>query len=201
MDKSLISIVLALLGLAAFFYWLERNKFSVKEISIIAVLAGIAASARLPFAFIPNVQPTTFLVIISGFVFGCGSGFLVGAISALISNFFLGQGPWTIWQMLAWGFCGATAGILGKFNLKSPKIPLIIFGLLWGYLFGWIMNFWYWYSFTYPLTLKSWILVNASSFWLDTLHSAGNCFFIWLFGEKLIKILKHFKKKLIISYN
>ncbi len=200
MDKGLISIIVALMGLAAFFYWFEKNKFSAKEISIIAVLAGIAGAARLPFAFVPNVQPTTFLVIISGFVFGCGAGFLVGAVSALVSNFFLGQGPWTIWQMLAWGFCGATAGILGKFNLKSPKLPLIIFGLVWGYLFGWIMNFWYWYSFTYPLTFKSWFLVNVFSFGFDTLHAVANVLFLWFFGERLIKTLKYFKKKLVISY-
>lgn len=201
MDKGLISIIVALLGLAAFFYWLEKNRFSAKEISIIAVLAGLAAAARLPLAFVPNVQPTTFLVIISGFVFGCGAGFLVGAVSALVSNFFLGQGPWTIWQMLAWGLCGATAGILGKFNLKSVKVVLIIFGFLWGYLFGWIMNFWYWYSFTYPLTFKSWFLVNVSSFGFDTLHAIANFLFLWLFGERLIKTLRYFKKKLVISYS
>ncbi|MFH1856779.1 MAG: ECF transporter S component [Candidatus Omnitrophota bacterium] len=199
MDKGLIAFAAVLFMMGGFFYFVERSRFSVKEITLLAVLAGIAASMRVMFSFMPNVQPATFLIIITGFVFGGGAGFLTGTISALVSNLFLGQGPWTLWQMLGWGICGVLGGFLGRFKFRRPKMFLVLAGLVSGYLFGWIMNFWYWYSFTYPLNFKTLVLVNASSFWFDTLHAAGNCFFMYFFAEELIKILRKFKDRITIS--
>ena len=200
MDKSLLLVLIALvlLGLSSYFY--ERSRFSSKEIALIVVLASIAAVGRVPFAVIPGIQPTTFMVIITGFVFGGTVGLVVGAVSALVSNLFLGQGPWTIWQMLSWGLCGLSAGFLGKMLPKAGIKTFAIFGFVWGYLFGWIMNFWYWYSFVHPLNLKSFLLVNVSSFWFDCLHAGGNVVFALVLGGDFLKILKRFQRKLKVTY-
>ncbi|MCK9906381.1 ECF transporter S component, partial [Frankia sp. Cpl3] len=117
-----------------------------------ATLGALAALARVPFASIPNVQPTTFLVMLSGYVFGMRVGFLVGGIAALFSNVFLGQGPWTLWQMLAWGLSGASAGLLRRLLERQKNGQLLattgkkwlfsVVCMLWGFLFGWIMNLW-----------------------------------------------------------
>ncbi len=200
MDKGLLLTIFALLATGIFFYYFEKSRFSSKEISIIVVLAAIASLGRIPFVVIPSAQPTTFMVIVSGFVFGSTAGFLVGIVATVVSNIFLGQGPWTIFQMLAWGMCGISAGLLGKFCPKANKFIFIIFGIIWGYLFGWIMNLWYWYSFVYPLTFKSWILVNITSFWFDTIHAITNCLFLLIMGSEFIQILNRFKRKLHFSY-
>ncbi|HHY92024.1 MAG TPA: ECF transporter S component, partial [Firmicutes bacterium] len=103
---SLLSLVILALALAVFAVLYERRHES-REVPVVAALAALAAAGRIPFAAIPNVQPTTYLVLLSGFVFGSVPGFTVGATAALASNIFLGQGPWTPWQMLAWGLAGA----------------------------------------------------------------------------------------------
>ncbi len=200
MNKGLVSLAAAMAFVCYALYRFEKSRFSSKEISLIAVLAAIAALGRIPFAAAPNVQPTTFFVIISGFVFGPAAGFLVGAAAAFSSNMLLGHGPWTILQMLAWGACGASSGVLGLLIPSAGRMTLASFSVIWGYLFGWAMNFWYWYSFVHPLTLSSWLAVNASSFYFDTLHAAGNAAFVLFLGNGCISALRYFKKRLELSY-
>jgi len=200
MNGALLGLGGALAFLCWAFYRFERGSFSSKEIPLIALLAAIAALGRIPFAAIPSVQPTTFFVIISGFVFGPAIGFLVGSVAAFVSNVFLGHGPWTIWQMLAWGACGASAGIFGRVAPGAGRIFLAVFAFIWGYLFGWAMNLWYWYSFVSPLSLSSWCAVNAVSFPFDTLHAVGNACFTLLLSKGCISALRYFKKRLELSY-
>lgn len=97
---EIFAALLLLAALGIFFASFEGNKVSSREVGVIAVLAALAAVSRVPFAPIAGLQPTTFLVMVSGYVFGARSGFMVGAIAALASNFFMGQGPWTPFQML-----------------------------------------------------------------------------------------------------
>ncbi len=177
----------------------EKRKTSIKEISLIATLAGLAGVSRVPFAALPNVQPTTFLVIISGYVFGPFYGFMVGMIATVVSNSFLGHGPWTPWQMLAWGLAGLSAGIISKFNSKPSRIFLSIFAFSWGFLFDYIMNLWHWLTFIYPHTLKSFIAVYSVSFYFDLMHALGNFGFTYLFGKDFITILKRFKDRMSYS--
>lgn len=200
MDKSIASIAVVFVIVGALFFFYERSKVSSKEIPVLAVLAALAALGRVPFAVIPSVQPTTFIVMISGFVFGPVSGFVVGAVAAVVSNMFLGQGPWTIWQMFAWALCGASTGLLPRIWPGITLRLLTVAAFIWGFAFGWIMNFWYWISFVFPLTIESWIATNVASFWFDILHGAGNVVFMTVFGPSFVRILKHFRRKLVVTY-
>lgn len=183
----------------AFFYWrFEQGKATSREIALIAVLGAVAAVGRIPFAMLPNIQPVTFMVIVSGFVFGPQAGFMVGSTAALVSNFFLGQGPWTPWQMFAWGLAGISAGLI---KMVCPGIGtrgMSIFSFIWGYLFGWIMNVWFWTAFVYPLSWQSFAATYAASFWFDTFHAVGNAAFYLLFGASFTRILQRFRRKLEI---
>ena len=96
------AIVLGL-TLAAGFGWYERTHPSARTLALIATLAALAALGRIAFAPLPNVKPTTDIVLIAGFALGGAPGFVVGAIGALASNLFFGQGPWTPWQMVGVG--------------------------------------------------------------------------------------------------
>jgi len=102
---GLYATVILLLALAGLYRWSQNAAPTSKEITLAAALAAVAAVGRVPFAALPSVQPTSFLVIASGYVFGPQVGFIVGATAALVSNFFFGQGPWTPWQMFCWGMC------------------------------------------------------------------------------------------------
>ena len=198
LNWGLIVTILTLLIIAAFFFEFEGIATSSKMIALVSMLGTISAVLRIPFAALPSVQPCTFLIICSGYVFGPIAGFMVGAITPLVSNFFLGQGPWTPYQMLAWGLAGVSAAYVRRFHLN--RIGLVIFGILWGYLYGWIIDVWFWSSFVYPLTLKTFIVAQLNSAWFDSLHAMGNAIFLGFFGEKTIAILERFKKRFSWDY-
>lgn len=190
---GLIATTLVILAILAFFFEFEAAALSSKEIALVAMLGTLSAVLRIPFAVIPNVQPCTYLIICSGYVFGPVAGFMVGSVTALVSNFFLGQGPWTPYQMFAWGLAGVSASYVRRFRLST--IWIIIFGAIWGYLYGWIMNTWFWLSFIYPLTLRTFAVYQLNSIWFDTFHAIGNVVFLGLFGMRTIAILERFRQR------
>lgn len=193
-----ISIGIAATSILLLFIRFESRKVEARELVLIAVLAAIAAVSRIPFASIPSVQPTTFVIMTSGLVFGAESGFMIGAVAALASNMILGQGPWTPWQMLAWGLVGWTAGLFGKTKFLNSTWGRIIFGAVWGFLFGWIMNVWGILSLSQygnVLDMKAVIAYFTASALFDFIHAVSNVFFLLVFGRIWIKNLTRFKRK------
>lgn len=196
---GLIATILIALIILTFFFEFEAATTSSKEIALIAMLGTISAVLRVPFAAIPNLQPCTYLIICSGYAFGPMAGFIIGSITPLVANFFLGQGPWTLYQMLAWGLVGISAAYARRLHLN--RTWLIIFGIIWGYVFGWIVNTWFWAAFIYPLTLKTFIAAQVNSLWFDTFHAIGNAIFLGFFGMKTITILDRFKQRFMVRYS
>ncbi|MDR6123839.1 energy-coupling factor transport system substrate-specific component [Bacillus sp. SLBN-46] len=193
-----LSFGFVFLAILIFLVRFERRKVEPRELVLLAVLASIAAVGRIPFASLPSVQPTTFVIMMSGFVFGAESGFIIGAVAALASNMILGQGPWTPWQMAAWGLVGLTAGGLRNTKIMNKKAGRIIFGIVWGFLFGWVMNLWGFLSIVQsgsPFEWKAFIVYLIGSATFDTMHAVSNVIFLLLFGEVWIKILTRFKRK------
>ena len=109
---GIATLLAAVAVLVAGFAWLEGGTMSARDLTLVATLGGLAAAGRVLFAPIPSVQPVTVIVAAAGVALGPRRGFAVGALAAIASNFFLGQGPHTPWQMLAWGGCGLLAGLL-----------------------------------------------------------------------------------------
>jgi energy-coupling factor transport system substrate-specific component len=107
------------------FVWYERTRPPARVVALVAALAALAVAGRLVLAPIPNVVATTDIALITGYALGPAPGFAVGALAAPISNIWLGQGPWTAWQMAGWGLCGlggawlatVTGRRLGRFGL------------------------------------------------------------------------------------
>ena len=189
---ALLSAVIVILAVMAFFSEYEKKDTDSREIPLIATMAAIAGVSRIPFAALVNFQPTTFIVMITGYVFGKEVGFVTGASAALISNFFLGHGPWTPWQMLCWGFCGLLAGLGAGLTRRYNMIIFAALCGICGYLYGWIMNIWHWLGFVYPLTIKTFIATYIASFPADTVHFAGNIIFSVVFGKSFYLILDRF---------
>lgn len=111
-QTAILSLVVVLASLAVFFASYERSRPRLRDVMPTVVLAALAAAGRILFAPIPDFKPVSAIAIIAGATFGCKSGFMVGALAALASNFFFGQGSWTPWQMYAWGMVGYGAGLL-----------------------------------------------------------------------------------------
>ncbi|HIE11987.1 MAG TPA: ECF transporter S component [Desulfotomaculum sp.] len=197
---GLVSAGIVILGLVMLYWGFERSPVSAREIAVIAVLAALAAAGRIPFAALPNIQPTTFVVIVAGFAFGPRAGFMVGATAALVSNFFLGQGPWTPFQMFAWGLAGVTAGFLRTVRPQATRAEMCLFSFIWGYLFGIILTLWFWTAFVRPLNLQSFFAAYAAGFWFDTLHAVGNAAFYLLLGRQFTRILTRYARRLRVEF-
>lgn len=108
----LLSLVLLAAALLPLFIRLERRPLESRELVLLAVLSAIAAVSRVPFAALPSVKPVSAIVILSAYVFGAEAGFIIGAVAALVSNIYFGQGPWTPGRCSCQGMAGLTAGWL-----------------------------------------------------------------------------------------
>ena len=126
-DKSYayLSMVIVVLALAALFLSFEKKDNSARQLIVISVMCVLSIVGRLVFAVIPAFKPVTAIIILLSMCFGGEAGFICGAVTALISNFYFGQGPWTPYQMLAWGLVGLFAGLLAPLLRKSLIIPCV----------------------------------------------------------------------------
>lgn len=191
----LLSLVIIGCIMFPFFARFEMRSIAGREVVLLAMLAAIAAVGRVPFAGLPSVQPTSFVIIMAGLVFGAESGFIVGAVAAVVSNIFLGQGPWTPWQMYAWGMMGMSAGLLRNTWWMQKMWGKCLFGFVWGYIFGWFMNMWIIVSNIESFTWEFFVGVYVSSIYFDLAHGLSNVFFLVIFGTSWIRILERFKRK------
>lgn len=124
------SVLIIIFSMIPFFADFESRKPQARELVTIAVLCAIAVASRAAFIMLPSFKPIVGIIIIAGMAFGAGAGFLTGAVSAFVSNFIFGQGPWTPWQMFAFGIAGFIAGILHEKGLlkSDKKLQVTIFG-------------------------------------------------------------------------
>jgi energy-coupling factor transport system substrate-specific component len=195
----LLSLVFIGLAMLPFFMKYEAKKMQSREVMMMVMLIAIAAVSRVPFAAIPSVLPMTFIIIVSALVFGAESGFMIGALSAIVSNIFLGQGPWTPWQMFSWGMIGCFAGLLKDTWWMRSMWGKVIFSFVVGILFGWVMNL---TSVIATMADISWgaiLTLYAASAIFDLLHASSNVVFMLVFGNAWIRILRRFKKKYGLS--
>jgi energy-coupling factor transport system substrate-specific component len=195
------SFVLLGLALAGGFAWYERSDPSAKVLALVATLAALAALGRVAFAALPDVKPTTDIVLLSGFVLGGAPGFAVGSVAALASNFFFGQGAWTPWQMFAWGVIGLLGAGLGRLSgRRLGRIPLTVACGLAGLLYGVILNFSTWVTFSGDLTFDHFLVISGSALPFDVTHAIGNVVFCVAFGPALVRALLRFRARIDVRW-
>lgn len=126
----LCSILLIILSMVPFFLSFEKRRPQAREIVTLSVLCAIAVASRTAFIMLPHFKPMTGIIIITALAFGAEAGFLTGAVSGFVSNFIFGQGPWTPWQMFAYGMAGFLAGLLARRGILKgeKKVPVAVFG-------------------------------------------------------------------------
>ena len=145
---------------------------------------------------LPHFKPVTAIIIIAGICFGGETGFLVGAVTGFVSNFFFGQGPWTPWQMFSLGIIGFLAGILFKKLLQKEKLSLCIFGFIATFaIYGGLMNTSTVLLATDTPTLKMFIPAFLSGAPMDLIHAISTAFFLWVGAEEMIDKIERIKTK------
>ena len=182
------SLVVLGLALVAGFAWYERTHPTARVLALVATLAALAALGRVAFAPLPNVKPTTDIVLIAGLVLGGAPGFMVGAVAALASNLFFGQGPWTPWQMAAWGLVGVLGAALGAAGgRRLGRVPLAAACGLAGLLYGAILDYSTWVTFSGAHTLGGYVAFSATSLSFNLAHAIGNVVFCLAFGPAFVQ--------------
>lgn len=192
-----ISLLIILETMIPFGFAFENRKPKARELVIISALCAIGVAGRTAFFMLPQFKPVAAIVIISGVAFGGETGFLVGAITAFVSNFFFGQGPWTPWQMFSFGIIGFLAGIMfQKGILRKTKTDMCVFGFLATFvIYGGIMN---------PASVIMWqsnININMvlSSYVMgmpfDFIHAVSTVFFLFFAAEPMLEKLERIKIK------
>ena len=187
MRKHLLIILAVLIEcLAAFFISFEKKKPSAKDIAVLAVLSAAAVAGRELFFMFPQFKPVAAIVIISGTALGAQAGFLVGAVSMLVSNMLFGQGMWTPWQMFAMGLLGFFAGII--FSKKRNTLSLCIYSFLSVLvIYGGIMNISSVLTYTTDINLQTITAYIISGIPFDLIHAVSTVIFILIIGEALLK--------------
>lgn len=172
MILTIIGAILVLIGVIYnVFRLFEKSKPKVEYIVLLAILVAIAVVGRLVGMSIPGFQFASFIIIMVGIVYGGETGFLVGILTALVSDLFLGIGYWTFFQMIAWGLMGYTSGL---FSEKLDNIYLrVIFGFVWGFIYGFITDF-AMFPFMSAVNISSLVALYIAAIPLDLVHGIIN---------------------------
>jgi energy-coupling factor transport system substrate-specific component len=182
--------------------WYERSRPPSQVVALVAALAGLAVAGRLILAPVPNAVATTDIVLIAGYALGPAPGFMVGALTGLVSNFWLGQGPWTPWQMAAWGVVGIGGAGLATFfttGRERPsrigRVPLAVACGMAGLIFGVIMNFSILATYGGELSLARYLALWVRSIPFDLTHVVGNVILALIAGPAMLRMLERFRDR------
>lgn len=182
-----ISIAIALLSLLLFVAGFEQKKIGTRRSVLVSVMIALCIVGRL----IPLFKPVTALVVLCAIYLGPQAGFYTGALSALLSNFIFGQGPWTPFQMLAWGLIGLFAGLLAGL-LRKSRLALLGYGLLSAIAFSAVMDVWSVLWMSGGVTPDAYLAAIVAALPHTALYAVSNLAFLWIcakpIGDKLGRI-------------
>jgi prenyltransferase beta subunit len=201
MSWQLGSTALVALALCAAVAWYERSRPPSRLVALISALVALALAGRVLFTPIPNVQATTDVVLLSGYALGPLPGFVVGAIGALTSNFFLGQGPWTPWQMLGWGMAGVAGGALAAtFGPRLGRWSLALVCAAAGFAFGAWMDLFTLMTFAAERSEESYLTIAGLSLPFNLAHAIGNALLCLAFGPAFVRMLARFRRRMQVDW-
>ena len=177
------------------FAWYERSRPTAQVVALVAALAALAIAGRIAFAAFPNVKPTTDIVILAGYALGPAPGFAVGALTALVSNFWFGQGPWTPWQMAGWGLCGILGAGLAVVRPRAGRFTLAAVCALAGIAYGALLNFSLMATYGGDLSLQRFLALESRAIPFDAAHAIGNATLAFVAGPAMVRMLARFRQR------
>ena len=196
MRWELAAFVVLAATLLGGFAWYERSRPPSQIVALVAALAAISVAGRVAFSPIPNVVPTTDITLIAGYALGGAPGFAVGALSALVSNFWLGQGPWTPWQMAGWGMTGLLgAGLAALTGRHMGRVGLAAVCAFAGVAYGALLDLSVMLSFGGEQSLDRYLALSARGVPFNIAHAAGNAALALVAGPALVRMLLRYRSR------
>ena len=196
--------VMAMLGLTLLggFAWYERSRPPSQIVALVAALAAISVAGRVAFSPIPNVVPTTDITLIAGFALGPAPGFAVGALSGLVSNFWLGQGPWTPWQMAGWGLTGILgAAVAVASGQRIGRFPLALICAFTGFAYGALLDFSLMVTYGGEQSLGRFLALSARGLPFNIAHAAGNAALALVAGPAMTRMLLRYRHRFEFAWS
>lgn len=189
-----VSVACVILALLLFYSSFDRKVVGTRRMVIIAVMTALSCIGRSVFALIPAFKPVTAIIIITAIWIGPESGFLVGSLTAVISNFQFGQGPWTPFQMFSYGMIGLIAGYLSN-PLRKSRIALAVYGAFGGIAYSMIMDIWtvLWYQQGFQWNMYLAAIISAIPYTAG--YAISNVVFLLILGRPFVEKLERVKLK------
>lgn len=192
---NVISMAIALLSCIPFFIRFEKGKSGAREVVVIAVMTAFSVIGRLIFSPIPGFKPVTAITIIAGIALGAESGFMVGSLTAIVSNIFFGQGPWTPFQMFVWGIIGFLSGLFFYKKQTSNRFILAVIGLVGGMAYSLLMDIWTTVSMEGTFNVSRYLFYISSSFPFMAIYAVSNVVFLFVLAKPFLEKLNRIKTK------
>lgn len=198
-----VSVLMVIYCMVPFFVSFERRRPQARELVTLAIMCALAVAARAAFVWLPYFKPMAGIIMIAGIAFGASSGFLTGALSALVSNFIFGQGPWTPWQMLSFGLCGFVFGLLAekgliprsglswkaRFAISTSGCAFIMF------IAGPVLDASSLFYMVSQITGESAIAVFIAGFPINCMHGVATFITLLLLANPMLDKLERLRKK------
>lgn len=198
-EYYVISIVIIIAAILWFMWSFERKKPQEREVVMLAVMTAMAVVGRAIFIVTPQFKPCAAIIIITGIMLGKQSGFLCGALTAFVSNFIFGQGPWTPWQMIAFGLVGLISAVIfyGKRERYADnRILLGIYGFLITFLlYGFIMDTSTVLMYTDKLRLSTFMATYLSGVYFNIIHGLSTLIFLLILSKSIFSKIRRLKVK------
>lgn len=194
------------LGIAAVicvgFTWYERSKPSSRVVALVAALTALAVASRLVLAPVPNVVGTTDVAMLTGYALGGAPGFTVGALAAPISNIWLGQGPWTAWQMAGWGIAGLAGGGLAVIaGRRLGRLGLALACAVMGLVYGALLDLSVMVTYGGEQSVDRYLVLSARGIPFNVAHALGNFAIAFAAGPALVRMISRFRERLEFTWH
>lgn len=189
------TVMAAVLCCVPMFLSFEKRAPTAREIVLIAVMTAFSAAGRFIFAAFPFFKPVTAIVVLTAMYFGSQAGFMVGALSAVISNIYFGQGAWTPFQMFGWGFIGWLAGVLNRRKILERPAALCVYGIFAGALYSVNMEIWTILSVDGEFSVARWAASMLAAMPVTMIYCVSNAVFLLLLRKPMGKRLERLKTK------
>lgn len=195
MSWQALSFLILAVVLIGGFAWYERSRPPAQVVALVAALAALAVAGRVAFAAVPNVVATTDIVLFAGYALGAAPGFAVGALTGLVANLWLGQGPWTPWQMAGWGLCGVLGALLALRRRDIGRLGLAAACGGAAVAYGLLLNFSLMATYGGELSVDRFLALEASAVPFDLAHAAGNVALALIAGPAMVRMLIRFRQR------
>lgn len=198
-QAALLTVLVAVVTVVVFLASYEASRPGLRQVVPTVVLAALAAAGRILFAAVPDFKPVTAVCIIAGVALGRREGFMTGALAALVSNIFFGQGLWTAWQMYSWGLVGYLSGVLADHGAFRRRLVLYVFGFVSALLYGFVLNSWFIVGYVRPVTWSTALAAYAAGLPWDCTHGAATVIFLLALYLPWQRKLERIKRKFALA--